>query len=67
MKKELSGPATAAILALDAILVASVGWYVINRPSPTVATTGGNVTMEGARGARSMGNAASADPMPGSP
>lgn len=67
MKKEISGPATATILALVALVAASVGWYIINRPSPTVATTGGNITMEGARGARSLGNAAPADTMPGSP
>lgn len=65
MKKEISGPATAAILAVVAVIAASVGWFIINRPSPTIAT-GGNMTMQGARGARSMSNSAPADLMPGS-
>lgn len=65
MKKELPGSAMAAILAVFVVLVASVGWYFINRPSPTVATTG-NIQKNGNRGARSIGSIAPATTMPNS-
>jgi hypothetical protein len=67
MKKEVSGPAMAALLVVVIVVVVSVGWYVINRPSPTVADTGGNMQKQGARGARTMGASAPATTMPDTP
>jgi hypothetical protein len=64
MKKDISGPAMVAIVLGFAVLVGSVGWYFINRPTGTVSVSGNNIKMQGNRGARSMSNSAPADTMP---
>ena len=65
MKREVSGPAMSALLVIVVVVALSVGWFVINRPSPTVADTSAHIQKNGARGARSMGGgAAPATTMP---
>jgi hypothetical protein len=65
MKKDVSGPAMSALLVVVVVVVISLGWYFINRPSPTVADTSAGMQKNGARGARTMGGAAPATTMPG--
>jgi hypothetical protein len=64
MKKEISGPAMAAIVVVCAVLIISVGWYFVNRPTGTVSVSGNNIKMQGNRGAHSSSNLAPSDSMP---
>ena len=67
MKKELSGPTITAILTMFVVVVVSLGWYWINRPSPTVANNE-KVQRNGNRGAYSPpGNVAPLARMPDNP